>query len=150
MENIKIVRAHPEHLGKLVPLYSGYREFYEADSDPERETAFLKQRMENNESVIYLAENESGDGMGFFQLYPIFSSVMMQRVWLLNDLFVAKEHRNKGVAKALLKQAVEHGKNTGARSLLLETGVENFTAQKLYEKLGWERDEDHYVYYIDC
>lgn len=150
MENIKIVRAHPEHLEKLVPLYSGYREFYAAKADPEREKAFLKQRMENNESVIFLAENEEGDGMGFTQLYPIFSSVMMQRVWLLNDLFVAKAHRQKGVAKALLEQAVEHGRSTGARSLLLETGVENFTAQKLYEKLGWERDEDHYIYFIDC
>ena len=32
----------------------------------------------------------------------------MLRVWILNDLFVLPEHRNQGVAKALMSKAKEN------------------------------------------
>ncbi|MEO1690797.1 MAG: GNAT family N-acetyltransferase [Cyanobacteria bacterium J06631_6] len=32
----------------------------------------------------------------------------MQRVWILNDLYVEPPHRNQGIAKALMNRAHEH------------------------------------------
>lgn len=147
---IKIVEAHPEHLDKLVELYGGYRVFYENEREPEKEKRFLKQRMENNESVIFLALDEDGSGMGFIQLYPLFSSVSMKRVWLLNDLYVDEDFRRKGVATALLDRAVEFGKSSGARHIMLETANDNFEAQKLYENHGWETDDGFKHYFREC
>jgi hypothetical protein len=98
MDKVKIVQAHPEHIDKVVDLYGGYREFYGQKRDSEQEKAFeksfIEQRMKKNESVIFLAIDEDGLGMGFTQLYPLFSSVTMRRVWLLNDLYVDMTRRS--------------------------------------------------------
>lgn len=148
--NIKIVQAHIEHIDIVVELYGGYRVFYEQNRDIEKEKAFIEQRMEKNESIIFLALDENGAGMGFTQLYPLFSSVMMRRVWLLNDLYVDDNYRRKGVAEALLNSAYEYAKRTGARHIMLETATDNHDAQKLYEKNGWEKDDATYMYFKEC
>ena len=149
-ENVKIVQGHIEHLDKLVELYGSYRMFYGRERDEEKERTFLKQRIENNESVIFLAVDDDGLAMGFIQLYPLFSSVAMRRTWLLNDLYVAEEYRKRGIATALLDRAVDFSKSTGALYVSLETGMENVNAQKLYEKHGWEQDTEHFVYFHMC
>ena len=149
-EHIKIIQAHIEHVDKIVDLYGGYRVFYGREKDVEKEKTFIKQRIENNESVIFLAVDDDGSAMGFIQLYPLFSSVAMRRIWLLNDLYVDKEYRKRGVASALLDRAIEFGKSTGALNVFLETGMENKEAQKLYEKQGWEQDTEHFIYFHPC
>lgn len=148
--SIKIVQAHLEHIDKVVDLYGGYREFYGQKRDSEQEKAFIEQRIEKNESVIFLAQDDDGSGMGFTQLYPLFSSVTMRRVWLLNDLYVDTKYRRKGVAEALLDSAFEYAKKTGARHIMLETAMDNQDAQKLYQKNGWERDDETYMYFKEC
>ena len=61
---------------------------------------FLKERLENQDSEIFVAE-ENGILTGFTQLYPLFfSSTRMKRYWLLNDLFVNENHRGKGHSKS--------------------------------------------------
>jgi GNAT superfamily N-acetyltransferase len=84
--------------------------------------------------------------IGFTQLYPIFSSVGMKRAWLLNDLFVTEDARGSGAADALLKAAQDMGAETSSRWLMLQTATDNHRAQKVYERNGWERDEEYYVY----
>jgi len=70
----------------------------------------------------------------------------MQRLWILNDLYVASVARRKGVGEALLQRARRLAEQTGAKGLTLSTGVDNAAAQHLYESLGWTRDRDFYVY----
>jgi len=108
-----------------------------------RQPAFLQERLTNNESVVFIAF-ANGIVSGFCQLYPIFSSVGLQRTWLLNDLYVHEKARGQGVAAALLQQAKEFGIATNARWLMLETAADNFTAQSVYEKNGWKRVEDYF------
>jgi ribosomal protein S18 acetylase RimI-like enzyme len=143
----EIIIADGDHIDELVELYGGYREFYGQKRDKSSEKSFLEQRIEKNESVILLALDNEASGMGFTQLYPLFSSVMMKRVWLLNDLFVDQKCRRKGIAEALLDSAFEYAKKTGARHIMLETAMDNYNAQKLYEKNGWERDDETYLYF---
>jgi ribosomal protein S18 acetylase RimI-like enzyme len=45
-----------------------------------------------------------------------------------------------------MERARQLGKETGAHQLILETATDNFTAQRLYEKLGYKRDEEFYRY----
>jgi hypothetical protein len=80
-------------LDTLVPLFDGYRQFYRQPSDPERARAFLTERFAHHESLILLACDEHGAGLGFTQLFPLFSSVRMARIYLLNDLFVVPSAR---------------------------------------------------------
>jgi len=142
---MRIRRAAIDDLPHLVPLYDGYRQFYRQPSEPGLAERFLRQRLTRGDSVIFLAEDDSGF-LGFTQLYPIYSSISMGPAWVLNDLFVAPGARTGGVGRALLERARAHGLETGARWLSLSTEQTNVKAQRLYESLGWVRDTEYYHY----
>ena len=132
-----------EDLPQLAILFDQYRVFYKQPTDIPAAQSFLQERIEKKESVIIIAVEENSIA-GFTQLYPIFSSVSMKKAWLLNDLFVQKDKRGKGVAAALLAAAKNFGKETNAKFLLLQTGADNFTAQSVYEKNNWKKSDDYY------
>lgn len=138
---IAIRKATSQDLDSLVPLFDAYRQFYKQSSDLAGARRFLAGRLEREESVVFLAFDVDR-AVGFTQLYPQFSSVGMDRNWLLNDLYVDEGTRKLGVGLRLLEAARDFGRETGARWLLLETGVDNYPAQALYEKAGWARVEE--------
>lgn len=124
------------HLDVVARLFDQYRGFYGQPSDLATATAFIRARMERDESVIFLAWNDDA-AVGFTQLYPAFSSVSASRVWILNDLLVVPEARRRGVASALLSAAAEFARADGALRLELETDHDNAAAQALYRAMGW-------------
>jgi GNAT superfamily N-acetyltransferase len=140
--HFQVRQASVRDLDALVPLFDGYRQFYQQTADPARSRAFLAERFAHCESVILLASDEQKAGLGFAQLYPLFSSVNTVRIYLLNDLFVAPAARRCGVASALLASAADHARALGAARLWLQTAQDNLPAQALYESLGWQRDRE--------
>ena len=140
-----VVRASLEHLEIAAPPFDEYRQFYGQPSDPEGAQDFLSERMAREESVLFLAVDETR-GLGFTQLYPSFSSVSMRRLWILNDLFVEPGERGRGVGAALLEQAARLAVETQAKRLVLATATDNVPTQRLYEKMGWEKDTAFYHY----
>ncbi|MDA1016885.1 MAG: GNAT family N-acetyltransferase [Planctomycetota bacterium] len=142
-----IIRATLEHIDITAPLFDAYRQFYGQLPDLDGAREFLFERLVQEQSVIFLALN--GDsGCGFTQLYPAFTSVAMQPIWILNDLFVAPEARRLGVGSSLMQTATEFAAENGAKRLVLSTAVDNQSAQSLYEKVGWIRNDTflHYNY----
>lgn len=133
---------------EVVPLFNAYREFYNQPSDLEQAEQFLKERLQKEESIIFLAYLDA-QPVGFVQLFPIFSSVAMKKAFLLNDLFVVEHARKQGVAMRLIEECYVYCKNEDARYITLETATDNKQAQKLYEKLGMKIDQDvfHYIKY---
>ncbi len=87
--------------------------------------------------------DEKDEGMGFIQLYPSFTSVGMNRIWILNDLYVDILHRKKNIGEHLINKCKELVHETAAAGLVLETQNENTPAQKLYYKTGFIKDEMH-------
>ena len=136
---LTVRRADTKDLEALAELFDGYRRFYQQASDVGGALAFLAERIIAKESVLLLAQID-GKAAGFVQLYPIFSSVRMGRVWTLNDLYVVAEARRRGVARALLDASIAFARETGALGLQLETGIGNLTAQALYRNAGWTQD----------
>ncbi|MBW3567127.1 MAG: GNAT family N-acetyltransferase [Proteobacteria bacterium] len=145
--NLNIRRAQRADLDDLAVLFDAYRQFYAQPSDVPAAHRFLEARMANSESVVFLGERD-GDPAGFVQLYPLFSSVGMRRVWLLNDLFVAATARRSGLATKLLQSAHEMARADGASGVLLETHTGNRDAQALYEKLGYQRNKATWFYWL--
>jgi ribosomal protein S18 acetylase RimI-like enzyme len=137
-------RATTEDLDALVPLFDAYREFYEAPSDRASSRRFLGERLARDESVVLVAE-EGGAAVGFTQLYPLFSSVSMGPIYLLNDLYVPPRARRRGVGAHLLAAARSHGDAEGCHYLELSTAVDN-PAQRLYESCGWSLDREFLHY----
>jgi len=134
---MNIRRATIDDVDAIAPLFDLYRRFYEQPSDPALAHRFISERLQQRESVIFLAE-AAGNAVGFTQLFPSFSSVGATRVWVLNDLYVDAAARRQGVAQALLQAASEFARSDGARRLELETDHSNDSAQTLYRRLGWE------------
>jgi ribosomal protein S18 acetylase RimI-like enzyme len=125
-------------LPQLAELFDQYRVFYHKTTDIPAATNFLQERLENKDSEIFVAE-ENDALTGFVQLYPIFSSTRMQRYWLLNDLYVNKDHRGKGYSKELIEKAKELCRSSKACGILLETGKNNDIGNQLYPSCGFER-----------
>ena len=144
--SVQVRQATVHDLDTLVPLFDGYRQFYGRPSDQEGARTFLRARFAHHESVILLALDAEGAGLGFTQLYPLFSSVRMVRTYLLNDMFVSAQARRQGVASALLREAAAHARALGGASLSLSTALDNGPAQALYESLGWQRDREFCEY----
>jgi ribosomal protein S18 acetylase RimI-like enzyme len=71
----------------------------------------------------------------------------MKSSWILNDLYVKKETRGRGVGENLLKTAIQFATETGARGLFLETANDNVNAQRLYEKIGFKKEANFFYYY---
>ena len=142
---MEILRAQAKNADRIAPLFDAYRQFYKAPSDIEASRQFIFDRLTNDESVIFLAM-EGERALGFVQLYPLFASVALQSLWLLNDLYVDPSARKQGVGEKLMKHAEQFASETGSRGLFLRTATDNYLAQKLYEKCGWVRDEKFYRY----
>ena len=142
--------ADERDVGLIAPLFDSYRQFYDKPADAKLAAAFIRDRLQANESVIFLAE-AGGEGareaLGFVQLYPTFSSVGACRIWVLNDLFVIPTARRYGLGRALMEAARQHAIQTGAKRLTLETTAENRTAWSLYEDLGYVRQKDSARFY---
>jgi ribosomal protein S18 acetylase RimI-like enzyme len=126
-------------------LFDLYRQFYEKPSDIESGKAFLKERLEKNESEVFVAISDSKI-VGFVQLYPLFSSTRMKRLWLLNDLFVHPEARGKGCSVQLIEAAKQLCIETNACQLTLETSKLNTIGNNLYPKAGFEIDIENNYY----
>jgi ribosomal protein S18 acetylase RimI-like enzyme len=139
-------QAGLDDLDRIVPLFDAYRQFYKQPSDPDLARAFLRDRLRNHESIIFLALDPEGEALGFTQLYPSFSSAAARRIYVLNDLYVSPEARRRKVGKALLEAAAEFGRRNGAVRLTLSTALTNSSAQSLYEGTGWKRDSVFCVY----
>ncbi len=146
---INIAQASIKHLDQLAILYDKYRVFYQNTSDVDGAKDFLRERMEANESVIFVSLDEGNVMTGFTQLYPLFSSTRMKKLWLLNDLFVDNNYRGKGISLALIDKAKDLCKQTGACGLTLETAKSNEIGNNLYPRTGFVLDQDHNFYSWD-
>ena len=133
---------------KLAVLFDAYRVFYEKESDLNKAKKFLLDRIANKESWIIVAMEED-DMVGFVQLYPLFSSTRMKKLWLLNDLFIVENYRGKGISKQLIEKCKDVCNDTGACGLMLETAKTNKTGNNLYVKTGFVLDADHNYYNWD-
>jgi GNAT superfamily N-acetyltransferase len=140
--------ANIDDLQAVAALFDGYRQFYGKRSDLIGATSFIAERMDRGESVIIVAELE-GQLAGFAQLYPSFTSVGMDRIMILNDLFVAPDRRGRGVARALLEAATDWSRRLGAIRMTLSTQKGNVAAQQVYENAGWARDEAYFTYKLE-
>ncbi len=143
---VKVRQAAIGDLDALVPLFDAYRQFYKRPTDRAAAREFLRERFKHQQSVIFIAHDDDGAAIGFTQLYPLFSSLTLERTFVLYDLFVMPSARRSGAARQLLRAAADYGRAVGAGALELSTATDNEPAQRLYESEGWVRDTAFHVY----
>jgi GNAT superfamily N-acetyltransferase len=143
--HVSIESASPQHLPKLVQLFEAYRSSSGQPSNRMRAVEFLSARIRNQDSHIFLAIYRNNP-IGFAQCYPLFSSKKMQRIWLLNDLYIDPVYRRKGVAQQLLSACKDMARQTESAGLILETETHNSAANQLCTNSGFSLDRVHNYY----
>ncbi|OYT87761.1 MAG: GNAT family N-acetyltransferase [Burkholderiales bacterium PBB6] len=139
--------AQQADLPAVAALFDQYRQFYEQPADAAAALAFITGRFEQGESVLLVAQGDGGgELLGFCQLYPSFCSVEAAPIYTLYDLFVSPAARQGGVGRALLLAAEQRARADGMVRMDLTTARTNQQAQRLYEALGWVRDDVFLAY----
>ncbi len=134
---MNIREAEPSDLDQLSKLFDSYRMFYGKESNIDISKKFLKSRLINKDSKVFICE-VNNILTGFVQLYPLFSSTRVSKYWLLNDLFVIDKFRGKGYSKLLIDKAKELVKKSNACGMMLETEKSNKIGNNLYPKTGFK------------
>lgn len=139
-EKVKILKVDKSSINYLVNMVIDYRSFYKRKEAGGMVEKFLKERIEKGESIAFLAFVNDLP-VGFVHLYPMFSTINLKKIWVLNDLFVSESCRGHGVGKKLIDQAVDFTKKDGAFRLDIKTEHDNHIAKNLYTKYGFIKDE---------
>ena len=146
---MEIIKADINNLTEAARLFDLYRQFYECPADTELTTRFIKERIENNESDIFLSI-DGDSASGFLQLYPSFCSVQAIKIYILYDLYVEQIYRKRGIGESLMNRASQWAKENGALRLDLLTAKTNIAGQHLYEKLGYKKvNQEFHAYSLD-
>jgi GNAT superfamily N-acetyltransferase len=83
----------------------------------------------------------AGAAVGFATLYWTWQTLVVARVGVMNDLFVAPEARGLGVAEGLIAACQERCREHGGTRLIWQTARDNHRAQALYGRVGATRDD---------
>ena len=143
---MRIETGSVRDLEAIAKLFDAYRQFYRQHPDLAGAQRFIRDRLAKRDSLILVARANSGELVGFTQVYPLYSSVRMRLCWLLNDLYVASDWRKQQVGRALMREAEERARRAGIAVLWLGTEKNNTVAKRLYESIGYtlEAEFDHY------
>jgi ribosomal protein S18 acetylase RimI-like enzyme len=146
---MNISQAGIADIDDVALLFDQYRQFYNEAPDHSGCQHYIRTRLENSDSIIFLVRANDDELLGFTQLYPSYCSVAMRPILYLYDLFVIPAARRTGIGRALIEHARDAAKDCGAARLTLETQTTNSAGQSLYEALGFERDVDFYTYHLE-
>jgi len=139
-------RAQVEDLQQLSVLFDEYRQFYGASSNQELSYQFLKQRFEDQQTVIFI--NTKDDIFtGFILLYLRFSSVACSKFYVLDDVYITPLYRRHGAARQLIDTAILSARHENALRISLDTQKNNHQSHKLYESMGFMRDDEFVTFH---
>ncbi len=99
-------------------------------------------------SLLFTARDQGGQIVGMLTLivYPVPSGVRAR----IEDVVVDEAVRGRGIAVALVRQALEVARQRGADSVSLTSNPKREAANRLYQKIGFKRWETNvYVYRLD-
>lgn len=141
-----IREAHPdefEAVGRLTYAGFGHASPGARQPNPERLQLLLDAEARARSGRLLVAEVDQGRLIGTASLLPGDASLSRQATgpdeFELRLLAVLPEARGSGTGWQLMREAIERSRQAGVRHLVLDTGPRNFTSQRLYHRLGFER-----------
>ena len=143
---MQIIKAKLKDVYLIEPIFNLYRAFYGSKIDREAALNFLEQRIGKKESIFFYAQQDR-EIVGFVQVFRTFSSASLSKVFVLNDLYVIKSARERGIATALMERVRELASEEGCSRISLSTARDN-PAQELYEKMGFRESTFKFYNYV--
>ncbi len=126
------------------PLWQGYLRFYKAHQTPEETEVTWLRLHDPAEPMFGLGAYIDGNLLGITHYLYHRSFWTIGNYCYLQDLFVAEEARNKGLARALIETVCAEARLVGAARVHWLTQEDNATARALYDKLA---DKSGFIQY---
>lgn len=138
-------------LGELLPLMRGYCDFYAVDPPDVALLAMARELLADpeREGFQLIARDDAGRAIGFATVFWMWATSSAGRIGVMNDLFVAPDARGGGAADELIAECARLVRERGGKSLEWQTAKDNLRAQKVYERVGGERDDRWLSYSIE-
>ena len=123
-----------------LPLWDGYNAFYGrsgATALPDKITQVTWTRFfDDHEPVYALVAEAHGKLVGLAHYLFHRSTIHVEPVCYLQDLFTSETARGKGVGGALITAVYDHAKRAGSTRVYWQTHETNIIAQQLYNKMA--------------
>lgn len=140
---LTIKRAAEENIPQIIALLHEFAEYENLLDACEVTEEKLKVALFGEGKVagaILAFEDETPIGYAIF--YPNFATFRGQCGFYLEDIFINKEYRGKGVGEAMIRFLAKEAKERGFERIDFLVLDWNAPAIKFYEKLGAKRDEE--------
>jgi GNAT superfamily N-acetyltransferase len=147
-EDILIRAVQKRDFANWKPLWDGYNAFYgrrEETALSEATTSLTWSRFfDAYEPMHALVAEQSGKLLGLAHFLYHRSTISVEPVCYLQDLFTTEAARGKGVGRALIQEVYTQAKDAGCSRVYWHTHETNATAMKLYDKIA---DRSGFVVY---
>lgn len=126
-------------MAKLIPQLSS--------SNPPPTRAQLQEMIASPAITLLIARDEGGAIVGSLTL-AVFRIPTALRAWI-EDVVVDAGQRGKGLGEALTRHALQAARDAGATTVELTSRPSREAANRLYQRIGFERRETNvYRYYL--
>jgi len=141
--NIRIKKAELENIPQILALLHEFAEYENLLDFVEITEERLKTALfgEGKTAEAIVAFNEE-TAIGYAIFYPNFATFRGQRGFYLEDIFITKSFRKKGVGEMMLKYIAKLGRTRGFERIDFQVLEWNTPAVEFYKKLGAARDEE--------
>jgi GNAT superfamily N-acetyltransferase len=137
-----------DNIEQVLPLIRGYQAFYHAaEINDDKNRRFFCQFGLANPSGCQFLFRDGDKVVGFATVFFSYTSVIAEKVAIMNDLFTVPECRGRGVGRQLIEHCRQFAADNNAVRLQWVTATDNTTAQKLYDSLDTaSRDWKFYTF----
>lgn len=141
--SIRIEKAVPENIPQIIALmrefaeYEKLLEFFEVTEERLEIALFGEGKVAD---AILACDDETAIAYAIF--FPNLATFRGQRGIYLEDIFITKNARGKGVGEMMLKYIAEFAKSRGFERIDFQVLQWNTPAIEFYEHLGAHRDEE--------
>jgi ribosomal protein S18 acetylase RimI-like enzyme len=139
----QIKKAAEENIPQIIALmrefaeYENLLDYCEVTEERLRVALFGETKVAD---AVVAFEDEKPIGYAVF--YPNFATFRGQRGLYLEDIYITKEFRGRGVGEAIIKYLAKAAKERGFERIDFQVLEWNTPAIKFYEKLGANRDDE--------
>jgi ribosomal protein S18 acetylase RimI-like enzyme len=143
----RATEADAQELGRLgatlMRVHYGFdpQRFMDPGDDPEHGYAwFLSRQLRHDDVAVFVAEQDATVvGYVYCGIEPQSWKELRERAGFVHDIVVTAASRRGGIARALMRAALEWLAGRGIPRVLLWTATGNVEAQALFESLGFRK-----------
>ena len=129
-------------LPELLPLMRGYCDFYEVSPADDALLAMSRTLIATpDEGVQLIARDDSERAVGFATIFWTWQTLSASRLGVMNDIFLTEGARGSGAAADLIEACADRCRERDVTELDWQTANDNLRAQKVYDRVGAQRDE---------